>query len=80
MTQKIVVERTEAQPQDPKLLVYSVWSWIGESEMVHFVLYSDRQKMEVLLRRDDHPELYDFIIENCGPVDESGAPSYVRRP
>jgi hypothetical protein len=80
MADKIDIERIEPPPQSRVLFIDSVWSWVGESDTVHFILRGEGRKMEIVLGRGEHSDLYDFIIDNWGPVDESGAPRYIRRP
>jgi hypothetical protein len=38
------------------------------------------QKIEIVLERTDNPDLYDFLVESCPPLDGSTAPNYVEPP
>ncbi len=70
----------------PRFLIGEVWRWPSEPSSIRFVIrVSTRdgvpmQKKEIVLERNQNPDLYDFLVESCPPLDESTAPNYVEPP
>ena len=69
-----------AGPLRRLFLVDDVWKWPGEDETLHFIIRLANQKVEIRLARSENPDLYDFIVENRPPLDDSTAPPYASPP
>jgi hypothetical protein len=54
------------------------WSLPDETDTVHLFLYTRTGGQEIVLSRVQHPELYDLLLEETGPLDATSAPPFLR--
>jgi hypothetical protein len=70
----------------PHFHIGEVWRWPSEPSTIRFIMRASTrdevplQKIEIVLKRPDNPGLFDFMMENCPPLDESTAPNYLEPP
>jgi len=70
----------------PRFQIGEVWRWPSEPSKIRFIVRASTregeplQKMEIALERADSSDLFDFMVDNCPPLDESTAPNYVEPP
>jgi hypothetical protein len=71
------VEMEEPKPQQlPR--ISAVWSLPGESEILHLYLTGETMEVEIVLSKAQHARLYDFLLDECGPLDTTTAPPHLR--
>lgn len=67
------------EPAPQKLPVVSaLWALPDEVETIHILLTTRNMEMEIVLERGQHEDLYEFLIQECGPLDATTTPAHLR--